>query len=131
MTRLHLIRKEDSAPVGQPFGEGGWIPNPEVRLMRLGAPAKAGWENEAYRAVAVTDAPKPAEGKRRVGEVRRAYDEKTGTVVESYLEEDIPPPVVRTPAEKYDRLLADYGLTREEFEAEAAKSRPVEPVART
>lgn len=110
--RLHLIRKADNALVGRPIAEGGSVPHPDKPLGRLVSPAREGWEDDTYRVVAITEAPQPKDGKRRVGSVRRAYDTKAGTVVESFVEEDRPAAVERTDAEK---LTGATGLSIEQI----------------
>ena len=108
MSRLHLIRKSDDSPVGAPFHSGGWIPHPNKPRGKLGSPANAGWEDQTYRVAAVADASAPGEGKRRTGQAQFSCDAKTGIVVESYTEEDIPTRHIVTDAEKLERAT---GLT--------------------
>jgi len=114
MSRLHLIRKSDSSLVGAPFPSGGWIPHPNKPRGKLGSPARAGWEDEAYRVVEVADASAPVEGKRRTGQKQFSFDAKSGMVLESYTEEDIPAPRVQTDAEKLERAT---GLSVAQFKA--------------
>lgn len=114
MSRLHLIRKSDNSLVGAPFLSGGWIPHPNKPRGKLGSPARAGWEDKAYRVVEVADASAPAEGKRRTGQKQFSYSARTGMVVECYSEEDLPAPRVQTDAEKLERTT---GLTVAQLKA--------------
>jgi hypothetical protein len=114
MSRLHLIRKSDNSPVGAPFPGGGWIPHPNKPRGKLGSPARAGWEDGAYRVVEVAYASAPVEGKRRTGQKQFSYSARTGMIVECYTEEDIPAPRVQTDAEKLERAT---GLSVAQFKA--------------
>jgi hypothetical protein len=134
MTKLAIVRIEDGA-VLQTFNEG--TPRVDVPEMsvQIHSPV-AGWEGAGklvtregpprLRIVSVVEAVIP-EGKQPIGEITRTYDDASKTVVENVAIEDIPPPLPEpTRSEKMARLLADYGLSRDDLKAELA----IEPIAK-
>lgn len=108
MTKAILVRKSDKVPVGGALdtSRSQWIVDPATG-RRLASPARVGWENDHYalREIAAFDVP---DGKRMVGKITRAYDGKTGKVVESAAIEDKPGEPVLTDAQRLERAT---GLT--------------------
>jgi hypothetical protein len=138
MTQLALIRIEDNQVISTAEEGKGRVLIPGVGDV---SPPISGWEGGGeiittegparFRLVPLTPLEIP-DGKRVIGERRIVSDGK-----EAWFEtevEDIPPPPPPEPAqeltrtEKLDRLLGDYGLSRDDLKAELAGDEPAEDV---
>ncbi len=117
--RLALVRKSDEVVLtAVPAGRRIEQRDPKIGPVLRVDGAAAGWEDDAYRIVAVEPLTVPA-GKQVSGEKTLAYDPATDKAVESAPLEDVPPPPPEpTPAEKLAGLAADYGLTVDDLKAE-------------
>lgn len=125
-----IVRREDGSETQQ---DRECDPYPvEIRPARV----ILTWTTEERAAVGVFEAApySPTPGKVPTGE-RRFVRNRAGAVVETYDEEDAPPPPPEpTRADKLARLLGDYGLSKDDLQAElgvaVADAEPVEEQAK-